>query len=225
MQEHDRLPLSDYHEYPEEEMLERSKNYYEDIRRRHSIRDFSDRSVPREIIDNCIRAAGTAPSGANHQPWHFTVIGDPEIKKQVRERAEEEERKFYDERKAGSEWLEALAPLGTDASKPFLEHAPWLIAIFLQRRGGIESGMDNKNYYVRESVGIATGFLIQALHNAGLVTLTHTPNPMSFLSEICERPGSDRPYILLVTGYPTKDATIPHHSTIKKPLSDIVSYL
>ena len=138
---------------------------------------------------------------------------------------EEEERKFYDERKAGTEWLEALAPLGTDASKPFLEHAPWLIAIFVQRRGGVKSGMSGKNYYIRESVGIATGFLIQALHNAGLVTLTHTPNPMNFLSEICERPSSDRPYILLVAGYPTKDATIPHHSTIKKPLSDIVSYL
>ena len=225
MQEHDRLPLSDYRQYPEEEMLERSKSFYEDIRRRHSIRDFSDKPVPREIIDNCIRAAGTAPSGANHQPWHFTVIGDPEIKKQVRERAEEEERKFYDERKAGTEWLEALAPLGTDASKPFLEHAPWLIAIFVQRRGGVKSGMSGKNYYIRESVGIATGFLIQALHNAGLVTLTHTPNPMNFLSEICERPSSDRPYILLVAGYPSEDATIPKHSTIKKPLNDIVNYL
>jgi len=225
MQKHESLPLNDYQEYPEDEMLQRSLSFYQDISRRHSIRDFSDRNVPREIIDNCIKAASTAPSGANHQPWHFAVIGSKAVKKQVRESAEIEERKFYDQRKAGEEWLEALSPLGTDASKPYLESAPWLIAIFAERRGGVESGMDGKNYYVNESVGIATGFLIQALHNAGLVTLTHTPKPMNFLSEICDRPVTDKPYILLVTGYPADDATIPEHATIKKSLTDIVSYL
>ncbi len=224
MQEHNRLPLSDYKEYPLEEMLQRSESFYQDICRRHSVRDFSDRPVPREIIDQCILAAGTAPSGANHQPWHFAVIGSKAVKKQVREAAEAEERKFYEKQAAGKEWLDALTPLGTDASKPFLESAPWLIAIFAERRGGVKAGMDGKNYYVKESVGIATGFLIQALHNAGLATLTHTPSPMNFLTSICNRPATNKPYILLVTGYPAEGATIPKHATIKKSLSDIVSY-
>jgi len=224
MQEHDNLPLSDYIEYPVEEMLERSESYYHHIKRRHSVRDFSDRPVPREIIENCIKTAGTAPSGANHQPWHFAVIGSKDVKKQVREKAEEEERKFYDKQQAGKEWLDALAPLGTDASKPFLEYAPWLIAIFAERRGGVEAGMDKKNYYIKESVGIATGFLIQALHNAGLATLTHTPIPMNFLNGICERPATSKAYILLVTGYPAEGVTIPKYATIKKPLEDIVTY-
>ncbi len=224
MQEHDSLPLSDYIEYPVDEMLQRSETFYQEIKRRHSIRDFSDRPVPREIIENCIRAAGTAPSGANHQPWHFAIIGSQDVKKQVREKAEEEERKFYDKQQAGKEWLDALTPLGTDASKPFLEHAPWLVAIFAERRGGVEAGMDMKNYYIKESVGIATGFLIQALHNAGLGTLTHTPSPMNFLTEVCNRPATSKAYVLLVTGYPAEGVTIPEHSTIKKPLADIVSY-
>ena len=224
MPEHETLPLSDFLSYPESEMRARAAAFYEDIRRRHSLRDFSDRPVPREIIETCIRAAGTAPSGANHQPWHFAVIGDPATKALVREKAEAEERAFYGG-KAGEEWLQALAPLGTDADKPFLETAPWLIAIFAQRRGGPETGQDLKNYYVSESVGIATGFLICALHHAGLATLTHTPKPMGFLNEICGRPDSERPFVLLVTGYPAADATIPRSATIKKPLEEIASFL
>jgi iodotyrosine deiodinase len=225
MKDHECLPLPDYVEYSQDEMIARAQAFYKDLSHRHSTRDFSDRPVPREIIDDCIRAAGTAPSGANHQPWHFGVISGPAAKKQVRKYAEIEERAFYDEKKAGDEWLESLAPLGTDADKPYLEAAPWLIAIFAQRRGGVRAGMNLKNYYVPESVGIATGFLIAALHNAGLATLTHTPKPMGFLNEICGRPKSERPTILLVTGYPAGDATIPVHSTLKKPLEDIVTYI
>ncbi|MFC4347470.1 nitroreductase family protein [Kordiimonas lipolytica] len=225
MQPHDSLPLSDFIEYPQDEMRARAQAFYDEIKRRHTVRDFSDRPVPRDIIDNCLRAAGTAPSGANHQPWHFALIGSPDVKAQVREKAEQEERAFYNEGRASDEWLDALSALGTDAHKPYLETAPWLIAIFAQRRGGVEAGMSRKNYYVPESVGIATGFLISALHHAGLATLTHTPKPMNFLNEICGRPADERPYILLVTGYPAEGATIPVHATIKKPLEDIVSYL
>ncbi|WP_417461379.1 nitroreductase family protein [Kordiimonas sp.] len=223
MKPHDNVPLPDFQEYSPDEMKARAQAFYKEMRRRHTVREFSDRPVPREIIEDCLRTAGTAPSGANHQPWHFALIGNPEIKSKVRVRAEQEERGFYDERRAGEEWLDALAPLGTDASKPYLEHAPWLIAIFAQRRGGIEAGMERKNYYVSESVGIATGFLIAALHNAGLATLTHTPKPMNFLNEICQRPEHERAYILLVAGYPAEGATVPVHATIKKPFEDIVS--
>ncbi len=225
MQDHDSLPLPDYIEFTHEKMLERSKSFYENIKRRHTVRDFSSRAVPKEIIDECVRAAGTAPSGANHQPWHFALIGSDKIKAEVREKAEKEEREFYDNRKAGEEWLNALAPLGTDSNKPYLQTAPWLIAIFAERRGGVEAGMSQKNYYVPESVGIATGFLINALHSSGLVTLTHTPKPMTFLNDICSRPVTDKPYILLVTGYPKEGATIPRHATIKKSLDNIVTYL
>ncbi|EPJ48844.1 MAG: nitroreductase family protein [Osedax symbiont Rs2] len=225
MQQHDSLPLPDYLQYCESEMLERAQKFYQDISRRHTVREFSSRPVPREIIDHCLRAAGTAPSGANHQPWHFAVIGSSEVKAQIRLKAEAEERRFYEDRRAGEEWLEALSPLGTDSSKGYLETAPWLIAIFAERRGGVEVGMDLKNYYVPESVGIATGFLINALHNAGLVALTHTPKPMNFLNEICNRPSSNKAYILMVVGYPAADASIPRHATIKKPLEDIVTYL
>ncbi len=224
MSESETLPLSDFRSYPEPEMHARAAAFYDEIRRRNSLRDFSDRPVPRAIIETCIRAAGTAPSGANHQPWHFAAIAGPATKTLVREKAEAEERAFYGG-KAGEEWLEALAPLGTDAEKPFLETAPWLIAIFAQRRGGPESGQDLKNYYVSESVGIATGFLICALHHAGLATLTHTPKPMGFLNEICGRPDSERPFVLLVTGYPAADARIPRHATIKKALEEISSFL
>ncbi len=223
MKPHDNVPLPDFQEYSPDEMKARAQEFYKEMRRRHTVREFSDRPVPREIIEDCLRTAGTAPSGANHQPWHFALIGNLEIKSKVRVRAEQEERGFYDERRAGEEWLDALAPLGTDASKPYLEHAPWLIAIFAQRRGGIEAGMERKNYYVSESVGIATGFLIAALHNAGLATLTHTPKPMNFLNEICQRPEHERAYILLVAGYPAEGATVPVHATIKKPFEDIVS--
>lgn len=225
MKEHEHVALSDFIEYPAEEMVRRSEDYYNDIKRRHTIRKFSDRPVPREIIENCLKAAGTAPSGANHQPWFFSVIGTPEAKKQVRTHAEKEERAFYDDGKGGEVWLNALKPLGTDADKPYLETAPWLIAIFAQRKGGVKAGEQNKNYYVPESVGIATGFLISALHNSGLATLTHTPKPMGFLNEICDRPKSERPYILLVTGYPAEDATIPVHATKKKLLEDISEFI
>lgn len=217
-------PLSDFIEYPEQEMLERSKAYYEEIKRRHSIRMFSSRPVPQSIIENCIKAAGTAPSGANHQPWHFVAIHSSDIKKQVREHAEKHEQGFYEGR-AGEEWLNALKPLGTDAQKPFLEHAPWLIAVFSQKKGGVHASDKNTNYYVHESVGLATGFLINALHHSGLATLTHTPKPMQFLTQVCNRPENERPYMLLVVGYPAEDATIPHHSTIKKPLEDIATFL
>ncbi|WP_100643269.1 nitroreductase family protein [Alteromonas facilis] len=224
MQSHDATPLNDFIEYPEAEMQQRSAEFYADIKRRHSIRKFSDRDVPRSIIENCLKAAGTAPSGANHQPWHFVAIHSHDVKKQVREQAEAHERGFYEGR-AGDEWLNALKPLGTDADKPYLEHAPWLIAIFSQKKGGINSGEKQTNYYVHESVGIATGMLITALHHSGLATLTHTPKPMTFLSKICQRPDDERPYMLLVTGYPAEDATVPIHAQQKKPLEEISTFL
>lgn len=224
MQSHDAKPLDDYIEFSEQEMLSRSEAFYQDIKRRHSIRSFSDRDVDQQIIENCLKAAGTAPNGANHQPWHFVAIHSPEIKKQVREQAEMHEQGFYSGR-AGEEWLDALKPLGTDANKPYLQHAPWLIAIFSQKKGGINSDDKQTNYYVHESVGIATGFLINALHNAGLVTLTHTPKPMSFLSKICNRPDNERPYMLLIAGYPAEDATVPLHALKKKSLDEIATFL
>ena len=224
MQDHDKLPLMDYQEYPPEEMSRRAEQFFGEIRRRHTIRQFSERPVPRSIIETCLMAAGTAPSGANHQPWFFAAIGSADLKKKVREAAEAEERAFYGG-KAGAEWLAALKPLGTDASKPYLETAPWLIAIFAQRQGGVRAGIQRQNYYVTESVGIATGFLIAALHHAGLGTLTHTPKPMNFLNTLCNRPDSERPYLLLVTGYPASDATVPVHATIKKPLAEIAEFM
>lgn len=224
MMQHDSLPLPDYREYPPAEMAQRAEWFYTEFKRRHTVRDFSDRPVPREIIETCLRATGTAPNAANHQPWFFSVIGSAPLKKKVREAAEIEERAFY-AGKAGEEWLDALRPLGTDASKPYLETAPWLIAIFAQRRGGVRAGIERQNYYVTESVGIATGFLIAALHHAGLATLTHTPKPMNFLNELCNRPDTERPYILLVAGYPAAGATIPVHATIKKPLEEIAAFL
>jgi iodotyrosine deiodinase len=222
MQIHDSTPLNDYIEYPEQEMLARSEQFYEDIKRRHSIRQFSDRPVSQAIIENCIKAAGTAPNGANHQPWHFVAIQSPQVKQQIREQAEVHEQGFYAGR-AGEEWLQALKPLGTDANKPFLAYAPWLIAIFSQKNSGHDSEEKQNNYYVHESVGIATGFLIQALHHAGLVTLTHTPKPMSFLSQICQRPDNERPFMLLVVGYPADNACIPKHALSKKSLDEILT--
>ncbi|MDO6445847.1 nitroreductase family protein [Colwellia sp. 1_MG-2023] len=224
MQSHDASPLTDYVEYSCEEMLTRSETFYAEIKRRHSIRSFSNRPVPQEIIENCIKAAATAPSGANHQPWHFVAVHSDDIKKQIREQAESHERSFYEGR-AGEEWLDALKPLGTDASKPYLEEAPWLIAIFSQKKGGIHIDDNNTNYYVHESVGIATGFLINALHSSGLVTLTHTPKPMSFLSKICQRPENDRAYMLIITGYPAEDATVPHHALVKKSFDEVCTIL
>ncbi|WP_342804901.1 nitroreductase family protein [Alteromonas sp. M12] len=224
MKQHDATPLTDYIEYSVDEMQKRAQDFYENIKRRHSVRQFSNRSVPQSIIENCIKAAGTAPSGANHQPWHFVAIHSSEVKKQVREQAEQHEQGFYAGR-AGEEWLDALKPLGTDAQKPYLEHAPWLIAVFSQKKGGVVTGEKHTNYYVHESVGIATGMLITALHHAGLVTLTHTPKPMSFLSKICNRPDDERPYMLLIAGYPDTDATVPKHAQSKKALSEICTFL
>lgn len=217
------IPLPDYVELPPDEMQARAEAFLADIKRRHTVRDFSDRPVPRALIETCLKAAGVAPSGANHQPWHFSVIGNPAMKKRIRDAAEEEERAFYEGR-AGAEWLAALKPLGTDPNKPFLETAPWLICIFGARRSVSADGVRRKNYYVPESVSIAAGFLIAALHRSGLATLTHTPAPMGFLNEICQRPADDKPYILLVTGYPAADATIPRHATEKKPLDEIATF-
>lgn len=205
-----------------EEMRERARSFYEHIKRRRTIREFSARSVPKEIIEDCIRAAGTAPNGANMQPWHFVVVEGNEVKKEIREAAEEEEKEFY-ERRASDEWLEALAPLGTDQNKPFLEEAPYLIAIFAEKYGVTESGVKVKNYYVKESVGIATGMLITAIHNAGLASLTHTPSPMGFLNEILNRPSNETPFLLLVVGYPKENATVPDID--KKPLDDIATFI
>ncbi len=214
--------LGDFIDLPTEEMAARSKAFLAEIRRRHTVRDFAPDPVPREIVEACIAAAGTAPSGANHQPWHFALIGDPGIKRRLREAAEAEERAFY-AGKASDEWLGALAPLGTDAVKSYLEIAPWLIAVFAQRRGGPEAGDDRKNYYINESVGIACGFLLAALHHAGLATLTHTPNPMTFLNEALRRPSTEKPYMLIVAGKPAASALIPHHALKKKALGDIMS--
>ncbi|MFZ0545556.1 MAG: nitroreductase family protein [Candidatus Promineifilaceae bacterium] len=216
------IPLPNYREYPLEEMQQRAADFYADIQRRRTVRDFSDRPVPLEIIKNCLLAAGTAPNGANLQPWHFVVVSSPEIKRKIRLAAEEEEQEFYQSR-APQEWLDALAPLGTDPNKPFLETAPYLIAIFAQSYGLLPDGRRVKHYYVSESVGIATGFLITALHHAGLVTLTHTPSPMGFLNDILERPSNERPFLLLVVGYPAKNAAVPIIS--KKPLQEIATFL
>jgi nitroreductase len=216
------VPLPDRMAFTDAEMRGRAEDFYAEIRRRHTVREFADTPVPRAVIEACLRAAGTAPSGANHQPWHFAVVGDPAIKSRIRAAAEAEERQFYEGR-AGDEWLSDLAPIGTDANKPFLETAPWLIVIFAQR-SGIENGRPRKNYYVPESVGIATGFLIAALHHAGLATLTHTPAPMSFLTEILERPKTEKPVILLVVGRPAEHATVPRHAKVKKSLEEIASF-
>lgn len=194
--------------YHEQEMVTRARCFRELMAARRTVRDFDSRPVPREIVEHCVMTAATSPSGANQQPWTFACIGDPAVKRRIREAAEEEERTFYGGR-AGPEWLSALAPIGTDADKPFLEIAPWLIAVFAQRYGLGEDGARHKHYYVPESVGMACGLLIAALHNAGLATLTHTPAPMGFLNEICGRPESEKPLVLVVTGYPAAGATVP----------------
>jgi len=216
--------LPDYREYPAAEMRERARRLHADIARRRSVRDFDRREVPREVIEDCLRAAGTAPSGANQQPWFFSVITDRVRKRRIREAAEAEEREFYAGR-APQEWLDALAPLGTDPDKPFLEEAPVLIAIFAQKYGVHPNGERFSHYYVPESVGIACGFLIAALHHAGLASLTHTPSPMGFLNEICARPASEKPVILLVVGYPKAGCRVPVHGGIKKPLGAIAQWL
>jgi iodotyrosine deiodinase len=224
MKNYQPIPLPDYLEYPQDDMRKRAEDFLAMIRTRHTVRDFSPRPVPRDIIETCLRAAMTAPSGANLQPWHFSVIGNAQLKSRIRREAEAEERAFY-EGKAGEEWLGALKPLGTDPNKSFLEIAPWLIVVFGARKSLCADGVVRKNYYVPESVSIATGFLIAALHNAGLATLTHTPSPMGFLNDICERPADEKPYILLVTGYPADGATIPKAATVKKKLEEVASFL
>lgn len=205
-----------------DEIRRRAVEFEEEMARRRTVRHFSDRPVDRAVIEHCLRAAGRAPSGANLQPWHFVVISDPGIKRQIREGAEKEEREFYAGR-APQEWLDALAPLGTDDRKPFLETAPYLIAIFAQSYGLLPDGRKVKNYYVQESVGIATGMLITAIHHVGLVSLTHTPSPMGFLNTILNRPVNEKPYLLLVVGYPASGAEVPDIG--KKPLADIATFL
>lgn len=216
------VPLSDYHEYPPDEMRRRAAEFATEMWRRRTVRHFSDRHVPREIIEDCLRAAGSAPSGANMQPWHFVVVTDPEVKRRIRVAAEEEERRFYDER-APQEWLDVLAPLGTDPDKPFLEIAPYLIVIFVQSYGVRADGSKHKHYYAHESVGIATGILITAVHNAGLVCLTHTPSPMGFLNEILGRPENERPFLNLVVGYPEDGVVVPDID--RKRLADFATFI
>ena len=222
MVDHPTTPLRGYREYPIEEMRKRLNEFYTSVSRRRTVREFSDRAVPRDIIETALKAAGTAPSGANLQPWHFVVVSGPKTKRKIREAAEVEEREFYKHR-ASAEWLAALEPLGTDSNKPFLETAPYVIAVFLQKYGELPDGRKVKHYYPVESTGLATGILITALHHAGLATLTHTPSPMKFLNEILGRPTSERPFLLLVTGYPTDDAEVPDIS--RKPLEAFTSFV
>jgi len=216
------IPLPAYQELPLDAMDAASREFLDRMRRRRTVRAFSDRPVPREIVERCLLAAGTAPSGANRQPWRFVVVGNPAIKRRIRAAAEEEERAFYRE-KAPREWLLALEELGTDEHKPFLERAPWLIVIFGESYELRQDGAKAKNYYVNESVGIASGLLIAALHHAGLVTLTHTPSPMRFLNDTLGRPSNERPFLILVTGYPEDDATVPDIG--RKSLDEIATFL
>jgi nitroreductase len=216
------VPLEGFVRRDEAEMVERSRDFFDMIKTRRTIRDFSDKPVPREVIENAIAAAGRAPNGANKQPWHFAVLSKAEFKAKLRGAAEEEEREFYGGR-AGEEWLKDLEVFETDANKPFLETAPWIIAVFRENYGvDPETGDRVANYYVHESAGIACGFLIAALHYAGLATLTHTPSPMNFLTELCGRPKNEKPIMLVVAGYPADEVTVPKLS--KKPLDEITSW-
>jgi nitroreductase len=215
------IPLEGYELLERDEMLRRATGLCAELKKRRTVRQFSDRPVDRAVIEQCIGAAGTAPSGANRQPWHFVVVGDPELKRRIREAAEVEEREFYANR-APKEWLEALAPLGTDEHKPYLERAPWLIVIFAENYTLAEDGTKSRTYYATESVGIATGMLITAVHRAGLASLTHTPSPMRFLNELLDRPASERAYMILVVGHPEEDAEVP--DITKKPLDEIATF-
>ena len=216
-----RVPYTDFRELPPEAMQRRARDFAAEMARRRSVRDFAPRPVPRSLIADCLRAAGSAPSGANQQPWHFVAVADAALMRRIREGAEAEERAFYAGR-ASEEWLEALAPLGTDANKPFLETAAWLIAVFAEPFGFAPDGSRRKHYYVSESVGIATGLLITALHHAGLATLTHTPSPMGFLNALLDRPEHERPFLLLVVGYPAEGLTLPDIE--RKPLEAIATF-
>ncbi|MEM6586722.1 MAG: nitroreductase family protein [Pseudomonadota bacterium] len=228
MRDHETVPYS-LEALPDDESITRARRVRDSLKERRTCRYFSNAAVPREVIEAAIEAAGTAPNGANHQPWHFAVVQSAEKKRAIREAAEAEERRFYgeggDKAKASDEWLDALNDLGTDADKPFLETAPYLIVVFAQRKGGIEEDGQTQNYYVNESVGIACGMLITALHEAGLATLTHTPSPMGFLREACERPEWEKPLMIVVVGRPSEDATVPAHALKKKPLSQIATWL
>lgn len=216
------IALPDRDDFTEAESLAEARAFHERMRRRHSVRAFSERPVARDVIETAIRTAGSAPSGANHQPWFFAAISCAETKHAIRSAAEAEEAKFY-AGGASDEWLKALEPMGTGVTKPHLDIAPWLIVIFAQRWGMFDDGTKYKNYYVPESVGIATGFLIAALHHAGLATLTHTPNPMTFLNGLLGRPASEKPVMILATGHAADTATVPRAAKIKKPLSEILS--
>ena len=224
MKPHAELPYTALPNLTDGERIQRARAFREDIAARRTCRMFAPTPVPRAVIEAAILAAGTAPSGANHQPWHFAVITSPDLKHRIRPAAEEEEAAFY-AGKAGQEWLAALAPLGTDDDKSFLDIAPYLIVVFGQRRGGIDPGDDKQNYYVTESVGIACGLMLATLHKAGLATLTHTPSPMGFLRDICGRPASEKPLMIIVAGLPADTATIPEYATRKKPLEQIASWL
>ena len=216
-------PVSD------EESISRACKLRDSLKQRRTCRFFSDAPVSQDVIEAAIEAAGTAPNGANHQPWHFAAVSSHDKKRAIREAAEAEEKRFYgadgDAPKASDEWLDALSTLGTDADKPFLETAPWLIVVFAQRKGGVEEDGKTQNYYVNESVGIACGMLITTLHEAGLATLTHTPSPMGFLRDICERPEWEKPLMVVVVGHPSEGATVPAHAVKKKPLTQIASWL
>ncbi|MBL8520179.1 MAG: nitroreductase family protein [Betaproteobacteria bacterium] len=218
---HPTIPLQ-FQRFQEAEMQARAEAFRSDIARRRTVRDFSAEAVPRALIETCLAAAGSAPSGANQQPWRFVAVSDAAVKKHIREAAEAEEREFY-ARRATDAWRAALAPLGTDAEKPFLETAPWLIAVFYEAYALDAQGNRDKRYYPMDSVGIASGFLIAALHHAGLATLTHTPSPMAFLNTILGRPDNERPFLLLVVGYPAADARVPAIS--RKSLSEIAVFV
>lgn len=216
------LSLPDRVQLPDEDSLSAVTRFRDYMRKRHSVRQFSTRPVNEAVIAACIETAASAPSGANHQPWHFVAISNPAMKQKIRDAAEEEERAFC-AGGAGDEWLAALEPIGTGVSKPHLTDAPWLIVIFAQRFGLTEDGHRYKNYYVPESVGIATGFLIAAIHQAGLVCLEHTPNPMKFLPSLCGRPAQEKAVMILPVGYPAEDATVPAVAKRKKPLDQVMS--
>ena len=220
MDESEFVPLNQYREFAPDVMQQRAIDFYREVKKRRSVREFSEKPIPKDVIEYCLKAAGTAPSGANQQPWHFVAVTDPVIKHRIREAAEKEERAFYEHR-APDAWLNALSPLGTHAEKPFLDYAPCLIAIFAQKYGIDTEGNKIKHYYVKESVGIATGFLINALHHSGLVSLTYTPSPMDFLNKILKRPTNEKAFMIVVTGYPRRNVTVPNIS--KKSLEEIAT--
>lgn len=217
------LALPDRVQLSPDQATKASKDFLAYMKKRHSVRDYANTPVPREVIENIIATAASAPSGANRQPWHFVAVADPDMKAQIRAAAEEEEKSFY-QGGAGDEWLSALEPIGTGVEKPHLTDAPWLIVVFAERYGLNPDGSRYKNYYINESVGIALGFLIAAIHNAGLVCLEHTPNPMKFLNTLCNRPINEKPVMVIPVGYPTETATIPAAAKQKKPLDKVSSF-